>query len=61
MRLTFKGGVHPFEGERNVKGLARWKKILLPKADLAVIHCPSTLVLRRSLWLQRGDHVLAGR
>ena len=50
MRLTFKGGVHPFEGKEMSKDCPVEK--YLPKSDLAY-PLSSTLVLRRSLWLQR--------
>ena len=56
--LTFRGGVHPYDG----KELSKEKPITdyAPGKEL-VIHYPSTLVLRRSLWLQRGTTCLQAR
>lgn len=58
MRLTFKGGVHPFEGKEMSKDCPVEK--YLPKADLAYplsqhIGAPAKPVVAK------GDHVLAGQ
>ena len=58
MRLTFKGGVHPFEGKEMSKDCPVEK--YLPKADLAYplsqhIGAPAKPVVKK------GDHVLAGQ
>ena len=58
MRLTFKGGVHPFEGKEMSKDCPVEK--YLPKADLAYplsqhIGAPAKAVVAK------GDHVLAGQ
>ena len=51
MRLTFKGGVHPFEGKEMSKD-CRWRNISL--RQIWRIHCPSIMVLRRSCGCKGG-------
>lgn len=58
MRLTFKGGVHPFEGKEMSKDCP--VEVYLPKGDLAYplsqhIGAPAKAVVAK------GDHVLAGQ
>ena len=72
MRLTFKGGVHPFEGKEMSKDCPVEK--YLPKADLAyplsqhigapakpVVAMTSLTLMAALRWLQRGTTCLQAR
>ncbi len=58
-KLTFRGGIHPYEGKELSKDHPIEK--YLPKGDLVYPLSQHIGAPSKFLWLKRGTHVLAGQ